>query len=111
MDNNFSQQLREAVARMVGKHGDAFDADVETWGDSRGQRNYEATRHMKTCVGKTMTNYTEDFHWTISDTMNYNEKIGIRAFITCECGEVENVSFIVEGTNLSTLLSWILEEE
>jgi hypothetical protein len=111
MANNFSKELREAVTRMIAKHGDAYNAEVDSWGDSRGQRNYEAQKHMKTCVGASMTQYEETFHWSISDSYTHDDHIGIRAFITCQCGEVENVSFIVEDANLSTILNWILAEE
>lgn len=96
---------------MVARHGKAFNSEIEWWGDSRGEPNYTAPKHMKVCAVKSMTGYQEDYSWIISDTCNREDSVGIRAFITCECGQVEHVSFIVEDAGLSTILGWLLEDE
>ena len=110
MSKDFSEELRQAIAKMVARHGEAFNPEVKSWGDSRGQSNYAAEDHMKTCSAKSMTGYTEDFEWRIYDSMGSESTIGIKALITCECGHVEKVTFIVPNAGLSTILGWLLED-
>jgi hypothetical protein len=110
MSKDFTEELRNVVMKMIVRHGEAFNPEVKTWGDSRGQSIYSADEHMKNCAPKSMTGYTEDFHWSIYDSMDTDSNIGIRAFITCECGQVENVAFIVPDAGLSTILGWLLED-
>lgn len=110
MTQNFTEELRKAVSKMIVRHGGAFDADNQSWGDSRGRQLYAAEEHMKVCNVKSMTGYTEDFHWSVYDSMSSDSNIGIRAFIDCECGQVEHTAFIVPDAGLGTILGWLLED-
>jgi hypothetical protein len=110
MSQDFTEELRKAVSKMVVRHGEAFDLSVKSWGDSRGSNIYSAEEHMKVCPVKGMTGYTEDFNWRIYDSMTSDSYIGIRAFIDCECGKVEHVAFIVPDAGLGTILGWLLED-
>jgi hypothetical protein len=110
MSQDFTEELRKAVSKMIVRHGEAFDPDIKNWGDSRGRSIYSAEEHMKVCAVKSMTGYTEDFHWSIYDSMSSDSNIGIRAFIDCECGKVEHVAFIVPDAGLGTILGWLLED-
>lgn len=110
MSDDFTAGLRRAVMKALTKHGEAFNPDINTFGDSRGEHDYNAERHIKQCAPKTMTGYTEEYNWSISDTANYDAHVGVRAFITCECGQVENVAFIIPDVGLGTILGWLLEE-
>lgn len=111
MSKDFTEELRGAVMKMIVRHGEAYDPSVKVWGDSRGRNIYSAEEHMKTCAPKSMTGYTEDFHWSVYDSMSTDSNIGIRAYITCECGQVENTAFIVPAAGLSTILGWLLEDK
>lgn len=109
-NNDFATNFRSAVANMLAKRGEAFSDKDDSWGDSRGARLPEADWHMKECGAASMDEFEEDYSWGISDTYNRDDSVGMRAFLTCNCGEVEHVSFIVEGANLSTVLNWLLTE-
>lgn len=111
MANNFAKDFRETITKMVARHGYAFDADIDTWGDSRGQRNRDAEAHMKVCSVKNMTGYDEEYVWAISDEGNNDRHTGVHGFINCKCGQVEHVSFIVEDASFSTMLRWLLEDD
>lgn len=111
MSQDFTEELRKAVSKMIVRHGEAFDPDIKNWGDSRGRNIYSAEEHMKVCAVKSMTGYTEDFHWSIYDSMTSDSNIGIRAFIDCECGKVEHTAFIVPDAGLGTILGWLLEDQ
>lgn len=106
-----SSNLQDAIARMVVKHGEAFNTSVKDWGDSRGRSLYEPEEHMKTCSVKKMTGYTEDYSWKVYDTMSSESNVGIKALITCDCGRVTDVAFIVPDAGLATILKWIMESE
>lgn len=110
MSQDFTEELRKAVSKMIVRHGEAFDLSVKSWGDSRGLNLYFAEDHMKSCPVKAMTGYTEDFRWSIYDSMTSESNIGIRAFIDCECGKVEHTAFIVPDAGLGTILGWLLED-
>lgn len=110
MSKDFTEELRVVVMKMIVRHGEAFDPSIKVWGDSRGRNIYSAEEHMKVCVPKSMTGYTEDFSWRIYDSMDSESNIGIRAHITCECGEVEDIAFIVPAAGLGTILGWLLED-
>lgn len=110
MANTFAKDFRETISTMIARHGSGFDENIETWGDSRGQRNRDAEAHMKVCSVKNMTGYDEEYYWGISDDGGSEKHTGVRAFINCKCGQVEHVSFIVASTGLSTILGWLLED-
>lgn len=121
MTNTFRKDFRETVAQMIAENGQAFDESIETWGDSRGQRDVNAEKHMKFCSPERMTGYEEDYVWVISDEGGRGKNTGVRAFITCKCEAVDHVSFIVampepssatcHPSGLATMLSWLLEDE
>lgn len=111
MANTFGKDFRETIAKMIARQGHAFNSDIDTWGDSRGQRDRDAEAHMKVCSVKNMTGYDEDYYWGISDEGSNDRHTGVRAFINCNCGTVEHVSFIVENVTFSTMLKWLLEDD
>lgn len=113
MSDNFSKSFRDTIANVISRKGDAFNPDVETWGDSRGKRDWDAEAHMRSglCSVESMSKYEEEYSWMDYDTMNTDNLVGIRAFINCKCGAVEHVAFILPNAGLSTILGWLLEED
>jgi hypothetical protein len=111
MADKLSEELREKLGKMIALHGEAFNSDVRTFGDSRGQNIYSAEEHLKTCSVKTLKDYEEDFSWNIYDSASEESYIGVKGSLTCKCGQVENITFIVPNAGLATILGWILEDK
>ena len=110
MANDFTENFRKAISTAIALNGTAHDPKRDSWGDTRGVRLPDAEEHMKTCKVKSMKGYTEEFNWSIYDSMNNDSRIAVKADITCECGTVENVQFLCADATLGTIMSWLLED-
>lgn len=111
MSEDFMKQFRKVISQAIATRGDAFDPEIEQWGDSRGKPLPEVTSHMKHCGVASMKGYDEHCTWSHYDTIRNEDTVGLKAFITCECGEVQNVMFLVEAEGIGTILNWILSDE
>lgn len=110
MENDFSEKFRNKISSVITKEGMAYDLKAQRWGDSRGQELYSSWTHMQSCSVTQMTNYDEHYSWNLYDTFQSNSYMGIKANLTCSCGEVQNVAFILQNATMSTILGWLLEE-
>lgn len=110
MSDTFHETFKKAISKVVVKHGQAYDLK-EVWGDTRGSHDWEAEEHMKTCSPVKMEGYEEEYSWNISNTFHSENFVGVRAIITCECGKVTEMPFLLENCSLGTLLGWLLEDD
>lgn len=108
--SDFEQGFRNAVGRMLMKHGSAFDRNANSWGDSRGVHLHKDEQHVRTCSFDFASNFNDKSVWSISDSFNSEDHTGVQADITCVCGDVTDVTFIFECDGLGEVLGLILME-
>lgn len=110
MTSDFKTQLREAISQAVVTYGDAYAASGSNYENVFGAWDFESKNHMSSCHVKEMTELEEGFQWYESGHGTTTEYCGVRACITCDCGEVTNVQFFVDEATISTLLVRIIME-
>jgi hypothetical protein len=98
-----------AVANLLVEEGDAYDLNGSAWGDSRGNSDYSARRHIKEdCKPAIIKNYEENYSWQLYNTYNSDDYVGIKADMSCACGQVHNRTFIMENANFQSMLSKLM---
>lgn len=102
--------FKARVMSVLANDGEAFTPNDSNWGDSRGQRNYEAENHISSfCAPGKIENYNEDYTFNLYDTYSNNDYQGISADIDCQCGKFKNVTYVMKG-NMSTIFNKIMQD-
>jgi len=99
--------FRKDVAKLLIRDGEAFTED-RSFGDTRGSRDYEASRHFDDCEPALVRNYEEDYSWNVYDSFNEDQQHGVSARISCKCGEVYNTRFIMENYGFNSMLERLM---
>lgn len=108
--SDFTEGFRSAVMAAFVRHGDAY-SDEKSWGDTRGEWDYAALRHFsEKCKPVKMNNMKEAYTWQEWDTMSAEDKVGMAAELSCECGKYTDVRFVLPEANIGTVLRWLLED-
>jgi hypothetical protein len=98
-----------AVANLLVEEGDAYDTSGSTWGDSRGRSDYTARSHIQEdCKPAIIKNYEENYSWNLYDTYNSQDYVGIKADMSCACGQVHNRTFIMENASFQSMMSKLM---
>lgn len=104
MASNFKAELRKIISEGVITNGEANTIKDAFHGGELGYWDTESEQHMKTCSVKNMSDFREDFKWVERGHGEFITRQGIHTVITCECGKVDEVTFLVEDATVSTLL-------
>lgn len=107
---DFAAKFRNAIAQVIVANGDAYDANELSWGDDRGMPVRTAPKHMQECSIKSMTHFVENYTWANYDTINSTDYYGVSGNITCVCGEVDDITFIIEEATMGSIMAMLLAD-
>lgn len=97
-----------SIAHALVHYGEAFEADPEaTWGDTRGRNLWEIEQHVESCGVGSLADYQENYQWRIYDTITETTKMGLSGRISCNCGTVSGVLFVIPEASLTDVIKWV----
>lgn len=67
--------------------------------------DYLATQHFKQCGIMAMENVEDNYSWELYDTINSETRYGIKANVTCHCGNEFRRVAVIESQDFSSLLN------
>lgn len=106
--------FQQAVTSVLIEEGDFYQATheggEEGWGDTRGTSDYFAKEHFQECGVKGVNSYTENATWSMYDSFSSESKVGVKAEISCNCGDKYKSRVYLEAVDPGTLISKIMNQ-
>ncbi len=102
--------FQEAVTKVMIDEGNFYyPADgSSSWGDTRGTSDYHAEEHFKECGVKGVNSYDESASWSVYDSFHSDETVGVKAELSCNCGEKFKTRVYMEQMDPGKLISKIM---
>lgn len=75
----------------------AGSSQFSSWGDTRGTSDFQAQNHFKECGVAGFNNFEENASWEIYDTFNSEDKVGIKAEMSCNCQKCFKSQVFIEN--------------
>ncbi len=108
--SDLKAQMRKGIGSVIATQGSAHNGLVTWMTNELGAWDGESEKHMISCKVKTITDLVEGFEWTESGYGAHENHKGVRASVSCECGRVDGVMFVVDEATVSTLLVQFMME-
>lgn len=106
--------FQQAVTSVLIEEGDFYQPtypdEERSWGDTRGSGDYYAKEHFQECGVKGVNSYTEDASWSTYDSINSESQVGVKAELSCNCGEKYKSRVYLNALDPGTLISKIMNQ-
>lgn len=102
--------FQQAVASILVNDGRFSKGETSVWGDDRGLEDYQAKEHFKQCGVRSVNNYDESASWDLYDTFSRDNHVGIKAELSCHCGEFFK-STVYLDENAGSLLGKLMNQQ
>lgn len=100
--------FQEVMSELIVEEGNFVNKDTPSWGDTRGSSDYGAKKHFEECGVYAIDEYEENATWRTYDSFNSEDEVGIRAVISCKCGDRYKSEAYLESRDVGSLMSRLL---
>lgn len=108
-DNSFAVQYKRALVSTILDDGAIHQKEGhEPWGGPSG--DYEAEEHFRQCGLLIAKNINESYTWREYDTFRSNDRVGVSADVTCNCGKHVNRRAVLPEQTMGSLLTKMLNK-
>lgn len=99
--------FQEAMSSLLVDEGTFIDENSRSWGDDRGSHIYPS-QHFNDCGVAGINEYDEFASWHTYDSFSSEDTVGVRAELSCNCGEYFKQPVYSEPATMGNMISRLM---